>query len=122
MFCSLLVAEKGVKLCELDSYSCVSDVYGMRIIDSIDHQILNNKFLLNSEDVRQHEDTLCHCLPPCTDIWYDPEISYATFPGRGFNLTRTFKRMVAARNLSVESSTDYFKYVIIYSISEVENL
>lgn len=104
-----MIADNGTKLCDLDSYSCVSDVYGTLIVNHLVDDYLTNKFLFNSEAVRQYEDELCHCLPPCTDIWYDPEISYATFPGRGFNLTRTFKRMVAARNLSAESSTDYFK-------------
>ena len=68
--------------------------------------------MFHAEDVRQNEDKICHCLPPCTDVWYDPEISYASFPGHGFNLTRTFKRLVTSLNLS--SSTDsfqYFKYV-----------
>ncbi|XP_046649315.1 pickpocket protein 28-like isoform X2 [Daphnia pulicaria] len=82
-------ADIGTKLCNLDSYSCISDVY---------------------EDVRQNEDKICHCLPPCTDVWYDPEISYSSFPGRGFNLTRTFKRLVAGRNLSSNAdSNEYFK-------------
>jgi hypothetical protein len=62
------------------------------------------------EDVRSRGDDICDCLPPCSDTRYEPEISYASFPGGGFNLTRTFKRLVEGRNLS--SSTDgtqYFK-------------
>ncbi|KAI9552641.1 putative amiloride-sensitive sodium channel [Daphnia sinensis] len=82
-------ADRGTKLCDLASYSCISDAY---------------------EDVRQKEEVFCNCLPPCTDVWYDPEISYATFPGRGFNLTRTFKRLVAGLNLSsTTDSNEYFK-------------
>ncbi|KAI9565143.1 putative amiloride-sensitive sodium channel [Daphnia sinensis] len=82
-------ADKGTKLCDLALYSCISDAY---------------------EDVREREDQFCSCLPPCSDVWYDPEISYANFPGRGFNLTRTFKRLVAGRNLSSSADgTEYFK-------------
>ncbi|KAI9552640.1 putative amiloride-sensitive sodium channel [Daphnia sinensis] len=47
-------ADRGTKLCDLASYSCISDAY---------------------EDVRQKEEVFCNCLPPCTDVWYDPEIS-----------------------------------------------
>ena len=62
------------------------------------------------ETVREEGDQICDCLPPCTDVWYQPEISYASFPGHGFNLTRTFKRMV--ENLDLKPGTDgnaYFK-------------
>ena len=44
----------------------------------------------------------CSCLPPCADIWYEPEISYASFPGYGFNLTRTYKRLLSAVNLTTD--------------------
>lgn len=77
------------RLCEFTSYTCISNVY---------------------EDVRARGDKICDCLPPCTDIRYDPEVSYASFPGRGFNLTRTFKRLVQERNLSAGTDgTEYFK-------------
>lgn len=63
-----------------------------------------------AESVREREEELCHCRPPCTDVWFEPEVSYAPFPGRGFNLTRTFKRMV--KDLKLEDdvdTTDYFR-------------
>ena len=54
-------------------------------------------------------DTLCNqCLSSCSDVWYEPEISSAPFPGRGFNLTRTFQRMVAHFNLSVDLKVDEY--------------
>ncbi|XP_046452018.1 pickpocket protein 28-like [Daphnia pulex] len=77
------------RLCEMTSYTCISDV---------------------NEKVRSHGHEICECLPPCTDTRYDPEISYASFPGHGFNLTRTFKRLVEKRNLSTGTDgTEYFK-------------
>lgn len=57
-------------------------------------------------------DEICDCMPPCSDTWYEPEISYAPFPGSGFNLTRTFRRIAEKRNLSAKTdSTGYMKYV-----------
>jgi amiloride-sensitive sodium channel len=42
-------------------------------------------------------------------VWYNPEISNAPFPGRGFNLTRTFQRLVERLNVSRDVNTvDYF--------------
>lgn len=63
-----------------------------------------------TDEVKLRGDEVCHCLPPCTEEWYDPEISSAPFPGNGFNLTRTFKRMVDSLNLSeAVDATEYFK-------------
>lgn len=74
--------------------------------------INSQHFLWWIEDVRARGDKICDCLPPCADIRYDPEVSYASFPGRGFNLTRTFKRLVQERNLSAGTDgTEYFKWV-----------
>lgn len=71
--------------------------------------------------MRLHGDTICGCLPPCSDTWYEPEISYASFPGAGFTKTRTFKRLVARRNLSADTASDqYFKYIQIDSHFETE--
>lgn len=119
--CWITSADKGIKLCDLASYSCISDAYGnkrytLHSCISLVNQKERHKFLLSStipcsEDVREREDQFCSCLPPCSDVWYDPEISYATFPGRGFNLTRTFKRLVAGRNLSsTADGNEYFKF------------
>ena len=66
--------------------------------------------MLIAEAVRSQGDKTCDCLPPCSDTRYEPEISYASFPGHGFNLTRTFKRLVTKRNLSSGTDgTEYFK-------------
>lgn len=65
------------------------------------------------EDIHSRGDycgKVCGCLPPCSDTWYEPEISYASFPGRGFNRTRTFKRIVARHNLNPGPETkEYLK-------------
>lgn len=64
------------------------------------------------DEIRGRGDEVCDCLPPCTDTWYEPEVSYASFPGRGFNRTRTFKRIVARRNLRPGPQTkEYLKLV-----------
>ena len=66
--------------------------------------------MLIAEKVRSQGDKHCNCLPPCSDTRYEPEISYASFPGHGFNLTRTFKRLVTKRNLSSGTDgTEYYK-------------
>lgn len=63
-----------------------------------------------TEEVRSHGDEICDCLPPCADTWYEPEISYAPFPGSGFTRTRTYKRLLSSFNLSSDmDSTAYFK-------------
>lgn len=63
------------------------------------------------EEIRVQGDEMCQdCLPCCSDTWYEPEISHASFPGNGFNQTRTFKRLVEQRNLSSDTdSNQYFK-------------
>ena len=67
-------------------------------------------FITLTENVRNNGDELCYeCLPPCTDIWYEPEISYAPFPGRGFNLSRTYRRLV--NDLNVPAGTDGNEYL-----------
>uniref|UniRef100_A0A0P5S1Q7 Sodium channel protein Nach n=1 Tax=Daphnia magna TaxID=35525 RepID=A0A0P5S1Q7_9CRUS len=84
--------DNQTKLCEINAYSCISEVY---------------------EDIHSRGDycgEICNCLPPCSDTWYEPEISYASFPGRGFNRTRTFKRIVARHNLNPGPETkEYLK-------------
>ena len=66
--------------------------------------------LKKAEEIRARGDEVCDCLPPCSDTWYEPEISYASFPGRGFNKTRTFRRIVARRKLNVQSNAgEYLK-------------
>ncbi|XP_057370231.1 pickpocket protein 28-like [Daphnia carinata] len=84
--------DNRTKLCEINAYSCISEVY---------------------EDIHSRGDycgEVCNCLPPCSDTWYEPEISYASFPGRGFNRTRTFKRIVARHSLNPGSETkEYLK-------------
>ncbi len=68
--------------------------------------------------MRSSGHEICECLPPCTDTRYDPEISYASFPGHGFNLTRTFKRLVEKRNLSTGTDgTQYFKWVSLSTVT-----
>lgn len=69
-------------------------------------------------------DTLCNqCLSSCSDVWYEPEISSAPFPGRGFNLTRTFQRMVAHFNLSVDLKVDeYIKLELAFIKNTIQIL
>ena len=71
--------------------------------------------LYYAEGVRANPDKLeyqCDCPPPCTDEWFEPEISYATFPGHGFKLSRTFQRLVDKINVSSKEveHDPYFKY------------
>ena len=74
----------------------------------------------STEGIRAFEDQFCECWPSCAEVWYNPEISHAPFPGEGFNLTRTFKRLVAKRNLSdFTGSRAYFKSVFYYSTKSV---
>ncbi|XP_046649312.1 pickpocket protein 28-like [Daphnia pulicaria] len=84
--------DNQTKLCEIKSYGCIAEVYeGIHL----------------RGDICGEE---CNCLPPCTDTWYEPEISYASFPGRGFNRTRTFNRIVARHRLDTGSETkEYLK-------------
>jgi len=52
--------------------------------------------VVSTESVRKDpelQDPPCDCLPPCTDEWFEPEISYSSFPGHGFGLSRTYKRV-----------------------------
>lgn len=67
-----LRAPEGTPLCNMSMYQCLD---------------------LEYEKIRMDVDKYCDCPPPCTDEWYEPEISYATFPGNGFNLSRTHKRL-----------------------------
>ena len=58
------------------------------------------------DEIRRED--ICDCLPPCTDTWYEPEISYASFPGNGFNLTRTYKRLIEAVNLTANADGNQY--------------
>jgi len=77
------------------------------------HVLFNcHLYVLNckKEDIRANGEQKCDCPPPCSEIWYAPEISNAPFPGNGFNLTRTFKRLVESLNLEPNAdATAYFK-------------
>ena len=57
--------------------------------------------------MRRNGINTCGCLPQCTDQWYEPEISQAGFPGRGFNSSRTFTRL--AEKLNIKPDIQYFK-------------
>lgn len=62
------------------------------------------------EEIRSRRDDICDCLPPCSDTWYEPEISYASFPGRGFNRTSTYKRIERKHNIGPGTDiTEYLK-------------
>ena len=55
-------------------------------------------------------ENVCDCLPQCSDDdWLESEISQASFPGRGFLLSRTFNRLAKKLNLKLESELQYFK-------------
>lgn len=70
---------------------------------------------LVTENIRSDPETGgCDCPPPCTEEWYEPEISYATFPGRGFHLSRTFQRLATRLNLSANDvhTNSYIKLAL----------
>ncbi|XP_046452024.1 sodium channel protein Nach-like [Daphnia pulex] len=79
-------AEESVPLCDVENYSCISEVY---------------------EEIRRNGINTCGCLPQCNDQWFEPEISQTSFPGRGFNSSRTFTRL--AEKLNLEPDLQYFK-------------
>lgn len=72
-----------------------------------ERQITKQKCKL-TEEIRGRSDEVCDCLPPCTDTWYEPEISYASFPGRGFNRTRTYKRIMGKHSLDPGHETNNY--------------
>ncbi|KAK4020504.1 pickpocket protein 28 isoform X2 [Daphnia magna] len=75
--------------CEMQAYKCIAKVF---------------------EEIRLNDDDVCDCLPPCSDTWYEPEISYASFPGRGFNRSSTYKRIERKRKIGPGvDMTEYFK-------------
>ncbi|XP_032777886.2 pickpocket protein 28 [Daphnia magna] len=79
-------ADPSMPLCDLGKYSCISEIY---------------------EELRRNGIHTCGCLPQCNDQWYEPEISQASFPGRGFNSSRTFSRLT--EKLHHKPDFQYFK-------------
>lgn len=100
----------------MDLYANITEIYGKIVLRESGGNVTRIPVFVVTVSVRQtpeHPDINCDCPPPCADEWFEPEISYSTFPGRGFNLSRTFKRLSSKLNLSgidVQEDT-YFKYV-----------
>jgi hypothetical protein len=72
--------------------------------------------LWKKEDVLIKEP--CNCLPLCNAEWFEPEISYATFPGRAFfssnHSTSVLKRIATKLNLDSDTDLDqYLKYLLL---------
>lgn len=67
--------------------------------------------------MRRNGINTCGCLPQCNDQRFEPEISQASFPGRGFNSSRTFTRLTEKLNL--EPDLQYFKLIHNQAISFV---
>ncbi|XP_057370230.1 pickpocket protein 28-like [Daphnia carinata] len=81
--------DNETSFCEMQAYKCIAKVF---------------------EEIRLNDDDVCDCLPPCSDTWYEPEISYASFPGRGFNRTSTYKRIERKRKIGPGvDMTEYLK-------------
>lgn len=72
--------------------------------------------MLFSERVYSVGNGVCrNCLPSCTDVWFNPEISYAPFPGFGFNSSRTYERVKVALNLTNQTDeNEFLKYIPYY--------
>lgn len=74
----------------------------------------NVDFVALKDEVVEFEDTLCDCPPTCSNIWYNPEISYAPFPGQGFPFSRAFERLTSNPNVnSRKFLKEYLKYMRI---------
>lgn len=65
----IFLADKETPLCDLESYSCISDVYGIK---KLYYEAFRMNFLklcfIFQEAVRDDGDEICNCLPPCTDV------------------------------------------------------
>lgn len=118
-----LTGENKTGLCEINSFMCISKVYGMYKIGKLHPKLyLILLYRLDSEEIHSRAEEMCDCLPPCSDTWYEPEISHAAFPGRGFNRTRTFRRILARRNVSLGVETNqYLTYVRVYNFLKSYN-
>jgi hypothetical protein len=100
---TIFLGDDNTSFCEMKSYKCISKVFGEILnLGQIDSIIKCTDLIvfLDVEEIRSRGDEYCDCLPPCSDTWYEPEISYASFPGRGFNRTSTYKRIEKKHKIS----------------------
>ena len=47
-----------------------------------------------TDEIRRNDTFSKHCIQDCDEIEFESEMSYATFPGNGFNQSRTYSRVI----------------------------